>query len=131
MQTLALRNPPMIGSVSAKCDVVASSYGLASFGPLGSSHLAKIPPKLGRLPRPLISTVRPSKHTSRYTKAKKRVLTCQAAPSATSQAPADASPAAATTAAYSKLQNGSDIRGVALDRTYYLITSRSRERKNI
>lgn len=41
--------------------------------------------------------------------------TCQAVPSDAPQPAKDSSPSAATTAAYSKLQNGSDIRGVALD----------------
>jgi hypothetical protein len=120
MQSLQLRNPPMIGSASAKADVVTKSYGLATFGPHGSSHLASKSINFGGFPRLVKSALTSRKTTAQQPQNKKHVLICQAAPSAISQATENASPADATTAAYSKLQNGSDIRGVALDGKYYM-----------
>jgi hypothetical protein len=113
MQTLGLRTPAMMRSTSGKGDVVARSYGVVSFGPHCSRHLANKSSNLNRLPGLVNTTPRTAKSTLQRTQNKRHVPTCQAAPSGTSSATADES--SATTAAYSKLQNGSDIRGVALD----------------
>lgn len=118
MQTLGLRNPPIISSRLLQGDIAARSYGLRTFCYKFCHHLASKSSNSSGVPRLLSSTQGTLKSTKQHAQNKKHMLTCQAAALGTSQVAA-ASPAAATTAAYSKLQNGSDIRGIALDSKYY------------
>lgn len=114
MQSLGLRNPPMMRSTLGQGDVTTRSYGLVSFCCKFSPHLASKSSKSIGLPGPATSTQKTLNSTVQRTQIKKsHVLICQA--SEASQTVGDSSPAATTAAAYSKLQNGSDIRGVALD----------------
>jgi hypothetical protein len=102
------------------CAIVTRSYGLTSFGTQISHQLSRKSPKPSSgLPRFSYSTLGIFESYGRNIQYERHTTTCQAVASEAPQTAGDSTlSAATTTAAYSKLQNGSDIRGVALDSTF-------------